>query len=268
MGSNGNRQENFLAHLLEGIQDAAIFQIDGYVPLSIQQEYFNTSRSMIASSPPKMSEEEVLKIEESLYSKSIPEEVHKLQLIKLAISYQVTAYRVIQDYLQVSPPSMYYWAVLSEFQARIHLHSTLAEQEKAFIFTTGLGGRNGLLRIMAVAHTPKWVPLEQYQINMVREEFSVAVEKLQGEVEEILVRENYFRFCFLLPIGIEPRRFYTDFASFCNEFGNFLDMKELLLTNERPIAESDIQELYRRYTVRQSQTEGKEGSDISPELLS
>lgn len=255
--ANNGMQENFLEELLEGIQDAAIFQIDAYVPLAIQQEYFNLSRTMIAAPNSKLSEEEVSDIEQTLYLKSIPEEVHKIQLVKLAISNKITAYRIIQDFLQIAPPSMYYWTLLSEFQARIYLHSSLAEQERAFIFTTGLGGRKGLLRIMALAHTPQWTPLEKYQIDMVQEEFPIAVKKLQGEVEEILVGENYFRFQFLLPIGIEPRRFYTDFASFCNEFGNFLDMKELLLTNERPISENDIHELCRKYKIRQQELEEK-----------
>ncbi len=239
--------ENILNDVLSGNHNTPIFQIDAYVPMAIQQEYFNVSRTVISSSPSKLEEPEIHEIERTLYLKSVPEEVHRLQLVRLATSSLASAYRIIQDYLQIAPPSMYYWALLAEFQARIQLHSSLTGQENALIFTTGLGGRNGLLRIHAIAHTPGWVPLEQYQTDMVREEFYTSVTKLHGEVEEILIGESYFRFQFLLPIGIEPRRFYTDFASFCNEFGNFLDMKELLLTNERPISLANIKDLYLKY---------------------
>lgn len=215
------------------------FQIDEAIPLEEQKRYFISSQAT-RSRHPRLSTEELNDIESLIYKREMGEGWHRNTLILLAATGQIEAYRILEDFLVVTPKKLKNWATIAEFDGRIGLEASLSDKQGVTVITSGLGGHNGLMRFMLISAARQWEPLKEYQRDLMLKEFSYAVKNARGEIEEISTGDAYLLMTFLLPLGLVPDPIFHQTVAICNEFGDFLAPENLFITNVNRIEENDI----------------------------
>ncbi|MDR0412175.1 MAG: hypothetical protein LBH61_00020 [Dysgonamonadaceae bacterium] len=219
---------------LKGL-DGTFHVLETSVPIERQMEYFRYSERVKANTAGDVVEKqiEILNSSDSTY-----EEV-KYALTFLAISGDVKAYRALEAYSKEPEEELSDWAALSLLQAKIMLEYEFLN-EKQVLISTGLGGKGTRLRFFAFFKSEHLFPFSEYQRNLIEKEFSFAIHKSHGILEEIKVEDNYFTLLFLLEMSADIRILLNNTVWECNEYGHFIDPC-FVVTNVKVYSHEEIQ---------------------------
>lgn len=219
-------------------------QIDKAIPLSVQK-YFYRMRNVYKACDIEFTPRRLRNIEILIYDKRMGRSWFRHTLVQLSIAPEIRAYRILEDFLQVAPPSLYHWASLAEFNARIDLEASLSDEKPVTVITSGLGGRDNMMRFSAMGATVDNLPLESYQRNLIENELRFALEEVDGVLEKISFEETAFIFSFLAPFDTNFVDLLRDAFTACNEVKNFVDIRTLSVTNEKHYAKRDVVKMLR-----------------------
>lgn len=232
----GNRKDVFkeFQESIKGL-DGALHIIDTTISVDKQMEYFKFAENVKKELHLSSVEEQImaLKINTSTYIEI------KYALAYLAISGDVKAYRALETYNKTPEGESSDWAKLALLQAKITLQSEFSEEKQIFI-STGLGGRDSMIRFFSFFKSTELKVFSPYQQDLIAKEMSFAIHKYKGELEKIEIRDNYFTLLFLIDIRQDIRAMLLEAVKECNEYGNFIN-PHFIVTNVKIYTDEDIQ---------------------------
>jgi len=211
------------------------------VPVEKQAEYFKYSEKVRENSQNETVEKQM----EILHSDEASIEEMKYAMTFLAISGDVKAYRVLENYSK-DPKSelLSDWTKMSLLHAQITLDSELSDEKQVFI-STGLGGKGNKMRFYAFFKSENLQPFSDYQRNLIEKEIPFCIRRHQGEVEDIQVEDNYFSVVFLIELNVDIKTMLLNAVSECNEYGNFIQTS-FSVTNVKKFGRGDIERELRK----------------------
>lgn len=237
---------------LEGISGEVlkhVHQLNEPVPIELQAQYFRLSAEMRKRGK-QLSDKEVEEAELFLFDPLLSDDIKKMTLLRLAITGNITVFRIIERYLESAPESIRPWALMAQLEARIGILNDLID-EKQVVITSGLGGHDGKMRFMAFLHTDKLQNFERYQEELLEKELLYRIGKAEGEIERLEMHNNYLLLTFLVPINYELRHFFTSIITECNQYGNFL-ATTFIITNTQLLTPQAADAALKKYAEENS----------------
>lgn len=237
-----------------------IHQLDEPIPLVLQNEYFHNSAQLKAAKF-AMDDEEIMYAEETLFDPDVPEDIKKLYLSRIASGVRIEALRLIEKFLasDILSQSLRQWALMAEMEAKIGVISEIMD-EKQIALTTGLGGHNGMMRMMGLVFHKNILDFEVYQENLLRKEFELAISQNKGEIEVYECKGHYCLFKFLMPFSAPIANVFEDYINKCNQIGDFLSPK-YYITNTEIIREERAKRLIEKYNqTSTTEADNKQGN--------
>ncbi|MDH6305289.1 hypothetical protein M2459_002389 [Parabacteroides sp. PF5-5] len=214
------------------------------VPVDLQMEYFKYSEKIRQDQPNNMTEEEYESYKQSLSDKEIATDQKKYALSSLAVSNEVRAYRVLEQYVQHPDPDVMNWAYMALMESRISLESELSEEKQIYI-STGLGGKGEKLRFYVLILATENTPFQDYQRQVIEREFAYYLPKENCEIERLTIHDVYVELLFLIPVRVDIQSALNNVISECNQYGNFLSMA-FTVTNVKELSETEIAEIIKK----------------------
>jgi len=208
------------------------------VSVEKQMEYFRFSEEIKHDFSDEQVIEEQINI---LKSKESSIRDIKYALAFLAVSGNVKAYRAIETYNETHSDD---WAVMSFLQAGITLRSQFSDERQIFI-SSGLGGKDGLIRFYAFFKSRNGGFFSDYQKELIEKEIPYIVQRYNGITEEIIVQNNYFHLLFLIQLNVDIKKMIEEAIEECNQYGNFIN-KDFVITNVKVFSEEEIQDELKR----------------------
>jgi len=224
-----DRIESFLGNLPDKY---SILQ--NQIPIETQLAYFDFSKKIKND----IDEEQILSKSDLLFDSeySIPEK--KILLALLASIPKPEIYRLIEKFYNEADDELKHWSNLALIESRMQLESSILGESQVLI-TTGLGGKNNLLRYFIVGFTKENNPFSDSNKLVINNEFDLYISEQKGEIEKIDFFENYFTITCLLPISLDVPIFLKKIISECNIYGNFL-RDNYAVTNVKYFDSKDI----------------------------
>ena len=210
------------------------------VSVEKQMEYFRFSENIRKNHTQQAVEETI----QALNSIETSDKEKKQAMTILAISGDVKAYRALETYVQHPEENLKDWANMSFLQAKITLESELSEEKQIFI-STGLGGKDDMLRFFAFFKSKDLMPFSPYQIQLIEKEILFSINEVHGIVEEVKVSDNYFTILFLINIRTNIKNILENALIECNQYGDFID-RSFIITNVKIFDEEDINKELRK----------------------
>jgi len=208
------------------------------VPVEKQMEFFHFSERVRNDLSNDQAVDEQIKVLTSTQS-SLSE--IKYALAFLAVSGDVKAYRAIEAYNEANPGE---WVTMSLLQARITLQSEFSDERQIFI-SSGLGGKDDLLRFYAFFKSNNGKPFSDYQKKLIEKEMPFYIQHYNGIPEEINIKDNYFYLLFLINIKVDIKLMLDEAIGECNQYGNFIN-DGFIVTNVKAFSEEEIQSELKR----------------------
>ncbi|MDR3338969.1 MAG: hypothetical protein LBT25_02540 [Candidatus Symbiothrix sp.] len=228
---NDNDAFKELQHSLERIK-GNLHVLETNISVEKQMEYFRFSEEL-KNKAVKSNIEEQIEILKSPTSSFV--EI-KYALAYLAVSADVKAYRAIESYNENHQDD---WVTMSLLHAKITLESEFSDEKQVFI-STGLGGKDDLLRFFAFFKSNRLKNFSQYQQDLIAKEIPYYIQKYGGITENLQIANNYFSLLFLVTISIDIKVMLEQAIFECNQYGNFID-NGFIVTNVKVFSEEDIQ---------------------------
>lgn len=216
--------------------------IDVAIDVDLQMQYFERSAKMKRAFDFNDLHLEI----NNLYNDSVSIESKKDLLIQIASLDHPEAYRVIENFLQTAEGDLYFWATIALHDSRLQLESSLLDEPKLFI-STGLGGKNNLLRFFIVVFSVTDSELNTSQQKIIKNEFEIALKKSGGAIESIEYAGNLAKITLLLPLTADIVNDIHLIIDECNIYGNFLN-STCLITNIKIFSDQEILDFYREKT--------------------
>lgn len=204
------------------------------VSIERQIEYFKYSEKMKDKHYPMiLDDDDFTTIAGILASPDTAEPQLRKQLSRLALSHDVKAYRMLEEYAQHPREDVKEWTQLAFMECRMGLESDLSDEKQIFI-STGLGGKGESLRFFVLFFSSDKKPFVEYQRTVIEREFEYYLPKQGCEVERLEIEEQYVLLLFLVPVRADLKAILDYLVNECNQYGNFLsdlftvtNMKEL-----------------------------------------
>ncbi len=209
---------------------AQIHQLNEIVPISLQKSYTYSLEQLIRSS--KKQEKEfhlspfrLQQIRAILHNLDSDNDSSKyLALQELACSKQIEALRMIEEFLLFAHEDLRLWALLAHLQAKAGVLSTLLDEEQ-IVISSGLGGKDGLMRFMSYIVAQEKIDFEEYQHKLIIRELKEQIEKRKGFLEKVEPYNRFIIYTFLFPLGLNPKETISEVITECNNYGNFVSPK-------------------------------------------
>ncbi|MDR2118673.1 MAG: hypothetical protein LBP25_03970 [Tannerellaceae bacterium] len=201
----------------------------------------------------KMTDDEYQVYMHSLSSDTLSSEHKKYILSALAISSDVRAYRLLEDYAQHAESDVTNWAYMALLESRISLESELLEEKQIYI-STGLGGRGNKLRFYVLITASKNEPFQAYQRQTVESEFTYYLPTEDIEIERLTVYDLYVELILLIPVQKDIKAILDRIIAECNQYGNFIS-NTITVTNVKELSADEVAEIIRtRHAGKNSKT--------------
>ncbi|MDR0431280.1 MAG: hypothetical protein LBH58_12490 [Tannerellaceae bacterium] len=213
------------------------------VPIEIQMEYFKYSERMRHDNA-EMSDEDFELYKQSLFDEQATVERKKHVLSALAVSHEVRAYRLLEEYARCPDPDATDWAHMAFTESRLSLESDLSDEKQIYI-STGLGGKGEKLRFYTLFFASENKPFEIYQRQVIEREFAYYLPKESCEIERLTINDLYAELLFLIPVRKEIKAILDNVISECNQYGNFLS-DAFTMTNVKELSPEDIAVIIKR----------------------
>jgi hypothetical protein len=187
----------------------------------------------------------ILQHQADLFDLSVPLDEKKNLLVLLASQEKVEAFRTIEKYAKNPDPELRAWSILAMQESRMVIQSSLMDEQQVYI-STGLGGRGQKLRyfVVLIGRNDK----EDYspvQRKLVKNELEFAVNKNDGELEEMTFRKNLAIAVMLLPVKSDIQRVFSSVINECNQYGDFI-RQDIIITNVKRLSISEITQFVNR----------------------
>jgi hypothetical protein len=222
--------------------DGHFHVLEQRVPIEFQMEYFKCSEQMRKNNT-KMTDDEYYVYEENLSNNTLSLEHKKYILSALAISNDVRAYRLLEEYVQHPDPEVKDWAYMALMESRISLESELLEEKQIYI-STGLGGRGEKLRFYILLLASGDEPFQAYQRQTLEREFAYYLPTEACEIERLTIYDLYVELLLLIPVKKDIKAILDRVVTECNQYGNFVsDM--ITITNTKELSANEIAEIIR-----------------------
>jgi hypothetical protein len=210
--------------------------LDTTISVNKQMEYFKFIEHVRQNIPEDENVDELIEIlnaEDTTFSEM------KYVMARLAISGDVKAYRVLENYNKTPRTDLIEWSALSVLQAKITLEAEFSEEKQVFI-STGLGGKGDKLRFYAFFKSADLEAFSAYQRDLIEKEFLFSINKHQAILEEINIESNYFTLLFLMKLQENIQNALGEALVECNQYGAFIS-PQFIITNVKIFNEQDIQ---------------------------
>lgn len=225
--------------------DGHLHILEQRVPVERQMEYFKYSENL--RKDPSTSEvlnTDILILEGKLYNPQLTPEYKKYILSLLAISRQVRAYRVLEEYAQEPDADVADWTYMALMESRIALESELSDEKQIYI-STGLGGKKEKLRFYVLVLANELKPFQEYQKKVIEREFPYSLEKADCEIERLTIGEKYMELVFLIPVRANIKQTLDRVINECNQYGNFLS-SVFTITNVKELSTEEVEEIIKK----------------------
>lgn len=208
--------------------------IESQIDVQLQNEYFEFSKKISEECGGDWAIEKAGYLDDPEYSI----EVKKTLLARLATIENITAYKLIENYMNHPDDDLKDWGELALQESKMHLQSHLMDDAQVFI-STGLGGRDNKLRYYLVLVERERNTFSKFQVDIIKKEFTYGIEKLGGEIEDYDSSGYLAAFMLLLPIKCPIRNAFNDVIEECNQFGNFLN-NNCIITNVKKLTFEEV----------------------------
>jgi hypothetical protein len=221
--------------------DGHFHVLEQRIPIELQLEYFKYSERMRKNNV-KMTEDEYHVYEQSLSNETLSPEHKKYVLSALAISSNVRAYRLLEEYVQHPDPDVQNWAYMALMESRISLESELLEEKQIYI-STGLGGRGEKLRFyVLIVAAGKGEPFREYQRRTLEREFAYYLPMEDCEIERLTIHDTYVELVLLMPVKKDLKVIIDRVIAECNQYGNFVS-DQITVTNVKELSVTEVAEI-------------------------
>lgn len=221
-----------------------------------QLEYFKYSETVREQNYPViLNEKEYAVLTETLSNPQALDLDLRESLVKLALSKEVKAFRLLQAYVEYAPQQLKDWSQLALMESRMGLESEFSDEKQIFI-STGLGGKGDKLRFFTLFCSAKRNPFEEYQKKVIEREFDYYLSRQGCEIEKLDIEDNYICMVFLIPIRMDIKEILDAVVQECNQYGNFLS-DIFTVTNVKILSKKEIRKILNRDIVLEA---GEEGS--------
>ncbi|MDR0844704.1 MAG: hypothetical protein LBN71_05735 [Tannerella sp.] len=219
------------------------------VPVEIQMEYFRFS-DRLRKEPDYLKNVDYDLYATDLQNQDSPFEYKRHILSTLAISKQVKAYRILEEYAQAPSPELTNWAYMALMESRITLESELSDEKQIYI-STGLGGKGHKLRFFVLLLAAKGNPFLEYQQQVIEREFAYALSKVDAEIDRLTIREKHVELVMLIPIQQDIKQLLEAIIKECNQYGHFIS-NNFTITNVRELDEKEIAKIIKSHETDMS----------------
>jgi hypothetical protein len=183
-----------------------------------------------------------------------PLKVKKKILTALATSAEVEDFRTIEKLSDSEPdPELKEWTILALQESRMLMQSSLLDEQQVFI-STGLGGKGQKLRYFVVFLNQSGGELSAIQKKLLHDELKYALEKSEGELEELTSMIDFTTALVILPITSALRELFQGVIDECNQYGNFLQ-DDMVITNVKKLNPMEILDLLKQQRDAESRSE-------------
>jgi hypothetical protein len=203
-------------------------------------EYFKYSEQMRRNKV-KITDDEYEMCMQSLTNEMLSTARKKYILSALAISNDVKAYRLLEEYVQHPEPDITNWAYMALMESRISLESELLEEKQIYI-STGLGGKGEKLRFFVLMLASKKESFQEYQRQTIEREFEYYLPKEDCEIERLTIHDLYVELLVLIPMRRDIKAILDRVLTECNEYGNFIS-DIITVTNVKELSADEITEI-------------------------
>jgi hypothetical protein len=210
------------------------------IPIELQLEYFKYSEQMRKNNT-KMTNEEYDVYLQSLSNSALSPEHKKYILSALAVSNDVKAYRLLEEYVQHPDPDVANWAYMALMEIRLSLESELLEEKQIYI-STGLGGKGEKLRFYVLITASGDEPFQEYQRQTIEREFAYFLPIENCEIERFTIRDLYVELLLLIPVRNDIKTILDRVITECNQYGNFIS-DAITITNVKELSEDEVAEI-------------------------
>ena len=235
--------ENIYKRLQEAISSLPenFSVLEEQVNVELQMEYFNYSREL----KNKFTEETILQHQSDLFDPATSIEEKKNLLVLLASQDRVEAFRVIEKYTKQPDPELRDWSILAFQESRMVIQSSLMDEQQVYI-STGLGGKGQKLRYFVVfignTHVEKYTKTQQ---KLIKTELEFAIQKIDGDLEEINFEDNLAVAVLLLPVKSDIQAVFSNVINECNQYGDFI-RQDIIITNVKRMSFQEIKDFINR----------------------
>lgn len=207
------------------------------VSVDRQMEYFRFSEK-VKKEYPRLDAGDIPAVAGKLSEAGAPVEDIKLELVLLASSHEVKAYRILENYVNNPHPELKDWAQLALMESRMAMESDLSDEKQIFI-STGLGGKGEKLRFFVLLLSADKKPFLEYQARVIEREFAYYLPKQDCEIEKLEVCDNYVILLFLVSVRANLKSILDYLIQECNQYGDFLS-DLYTVTNVRELSDDEI----------------------------
>ena len=217
------------------------------IDIKIQKQYFKESRKQKET----LDRSKVLAGKEDLFSPGMSDHEKKALLCQLASIDSVEAYRAIESYKTDPDQGLADWAVLAYQESKMLLQSSFLNEKPLFI-STGLGGKDNMLRYFIVLFTKRGQVFTDLQKRLLNGEIDFSFRKNKGKIEELEFNDSSVSITGLVPIEVSLKLMLSEIIKQCNDIEEFLS-PSLLVTNVKKLTLKEVEELRERKNQNKSQ---------------
>lgn len=215
--------------------------LEEQVDVELQLEYFNYGRDIKSGFTSEM----ILQHQADLFDPDIPVEEKKSLLVLLASQEKVEAFRSIEKYALNPDAELRKWSILALQESRMVIQSSLLDEQQVYI-STGLGGKGQKLRYFVVfIGRENVVEYQPVQRRLIQNELEFAIQKNDGNLEEINFKDNLAIAVLLLPVKTDIQSVFSSVINECNQYGDFV-RHDIIITNVKRMSVAEIEEFINR----------------------
>lgn len=209
--------------------------LEEQIDIQLQMEYFNYDRNIKR----KLSNNEILIYDNDLSAIEITIDKKKEILVLLASQDKVEAYRAIEKFSKNAAPEIKAWSILALQESRMLIQSSLLNEHQVFI-STGLGGKYNKLRyFVALVGRDSVIEFSEVQQKILQNEIDFALNKNEGEIEELTIKGKIAISVLLLPVKADIQSFFFGLINEINQYGDFIT-EDIIITNVKKMTFDEI----------------------------
>jgi hypothetical protein len=241
-----SEQEDAFKRFYESFQnlEGKFHILEHRVPVEQQMDYFKYS-DRIKKEMRHIDDLGIEKAFSRLNDNGLLVEEKKRILSILAVSKQVKAYRILEEYVRNAAAEIVNWAYMALMESRITLESELSGERHVYI-STGLGGKGGKLRFYVLILSLNGFTFLDYQHKVIEKEFNYALTGNDCEIERLTVGDKYVELVFLVPIKLNVKQLLENIIKECNVYGNFLS-EIYTITNVKEMDRFEVERIVEQY---------------------
>lgn len=221
--------------------------LEEQINLDLQMTFFKALKDYASAEIEMEVSEAVLKLKEAQ-----TEEEQKNAILALCVFDEPEAFRALEANIDSVQGDLYDWNVLALQQCRMGLENKLLGEYQVFI-STGLGGKGNKLRYFVALRNVSEQTFPAWQQGVVESEFEIILRENEGELERMILHEQYITMLVLLPLPVSVKEVVDAGIDKCNELGRFLS-RHFLITNVKQLTWEEVERSFQK----------KEDSDILP----